>query len=80
MVVGAIVVVVVVVVVRATVVVVVVVVGATVVVVVGATVVVVVVGFAVHCAYNVKSAVWLCAALVVISVPPVAAVNQPANV
>ena len=50
-----------------------------VVVVVGATVVVVV-GFAAHCAYNVKSAVWLCAALVVISVPPVAAVNQPANV
>ena len=61
-------------VVGAIVVVVVVVVGATVV------VVVVVVGFAAHCAYNVKSAVWLCAALVVISVPPVAAVNQPANV
>ena len=59
-----------------------VVVGAAVVV-VGATVVVVVVvdvGFDVHWAYNVKSAVWLCAALLVISVPPDAAVNQPANV
>ena len=40
----------------------------------------VVVGFAVHWAYTVKSAVWLCAALEVISVPPDAAVNQPANV
>ena len=55
-----------------------VVVEAVVVVVVGASVVVVV-GFAVHWAYNVKSAVWLCAALLVISVPPDAAVNQPAN-
>ena len=86
MVVGAIVVAVVVVVVGATVVVVVVVVvGATVVVVVvvvGATVVVVVVvvGFAVHWAYSVKSAVWLWAALVVISVPSDAAVNQPLKV
>ena len=62
------------------VVVVTVVVGASVVVVgVTVVVVVVVVGFAVHCAYNVKSAVWVCAAPVVISVPLVAAVNQPAN-
>ena len=59
---------------------VVVVVGMTVVVVVGGVVVVVVVGFAVHWAYSVKSAVWLCAALVVIPAPPDAAVNQPANV
>ena len=60
-----------------------VVVVATVVVVVWGVVVVVamvVVGFAVHWAYTVKSAVWLCAASEVISVPPDAAVNQPANV
>ena len=79
-VVGARVVVVAVVVVGARVVVVVVVGAAVVVVVVSGTVVVVVVGFAVHWAYNVKSAVWLCTALVVISVPLIAAVNQPANV
>ena len=58
--------------------------GATVVVVVvGATVVVVVVvvvGFATHWAYSVKSVVWLCATSVMISEPPDAAVNQPANV
>ena len=61
-------------------VVVVVVVGAVVVVVGAAVVVVVDVGFDVHWAYSVKSAVWLCATSVMISVPPDAAVNQPANV
>ena len=60
-----------------------VVIGATVVVealvVVGASVVVVV-GFAVHWAYSVKSAVWLWAEPAVIWVPSDAAVNQPAKV
>ena len=36
--------------------------------------------FAAHWAYRVKSAVWLCAVLAVIWVPPDVAVYQPLNV